>query len=151
MTDSVNSFSAMLRTALGKRIAPDAITFLDMMADHGVMEFPYAPTDLPARLDGKEAIARHLEGLGDMIAFDRMGEPTVLATTDPNVVVVEFEGFGHGVSTGAPYEQLYISVIRTDGRRIVHYRDYWNPLAVLRALKGNAVVDALSVGASHDG
>ena len=122
-----------------------------MLADDAVMEFPYAPPGLPTRLDGKAAIGRHLKGLGDMIAFDRMGEPTILATTDPNVVVVEFEGFGHGVSTEEPYDQRYISVIRTDGGRIVHYRDYWNPLVVLRALKGSAVVDALSGGATDNG
>lgn len=44
MTDSVKSFSAMLRTALGDRIAPDADSFLDMMADDGVMEFPFFAT-----------------------------------------------------------------------------------------------------------
>ena len=93
MTDSVESFSAMLRKVLGNRISPDAGTFLEMLADDAVMEFPYAPPGLPTRLDGKAAIGRHLRGLGDMIAFDRMGEPTILATTDPNVVVVEFEGF----------------------------------------------------------
>lgn len=151
MTDSVESFSTMLRKALGNRIAPDAATFLDMVADNGVMEFPYSPPGLPNRLDGKAAIARHLEGLGDMIAFDRMGEPTIHATTDPDVTIVEFEGFGRGVATGESYDQRYISVIRTHAGRIVHYRDYWNPLVVLRALRGSAVVDALAGGAADHG
>jgi uncharacterized protein len=150
MTDSVGSFSAMLRKALGSRIASDADTFLDMIAEDGVMEFPYSPPGFVTRLDGKMAITRHLEGLADMIAFDRMGEPAILETTDPQVVVVEFEGFGRGSSTGEPYDQRYISVIRTDAGRIVHYRDYWNPLVLLRALKGSAVVDAVSFGA-HEG
>lgn len=143
MTDSVESFSTMLRKALGDRIAADAATFLDMMADDGVMEFPYAPPGLTTRLEGKAAIARHLDSLGEMIAFDGMGEPTVYATTDPDVTIVEFEGFGHGVSTGEAYGQRYISVIRTHAGLIVQYRDYWNPLVVLRALRGGAAVDAL--------
>lgn len=151
MTDSVETFSTMLRKALGDRIAPDAATFLDMLADNGIMEFPYSPPGLPTRLDGKAAIARHLESLGDMIEFDRMGEPTVHATTDPDVTIVEFEGFGRGVSTGEPYDQRYISVIRTDSGRIVHYRDYWNPLVVLRAIRGGAVVDALASGEADRG
>lgn len=151
MTDSVESFSAMLRKALGERIAPDAVTFLDMLADTAVMEFPYSPPGLATRLEGKAAIADHLESLGDMILFDRMGEPIMHATSDSGVTVVEVDGFGRGVSTGEPYEQRYISVIRTEAGRIVHYRDYWNPLVVLRALRGSAIVDALASGAADHG
>ena len=151
MTDSVESFSSMLRKALGDRIDADASTFLEMVADDGVMEFPYSPPGFPARLNGRDAVARHLEGLSNIIAFDRMGEPTVHPSTDPNVVIIEFEGFGHGVETGEPYDQSYVSVIRTGGGRITHYRDYWNPLVVLRATKGAALIDALVAGnAGHE-
>jgi hypothetical protein len=151
MTDSVGSFSAMLRQVLGNRVAMEAVSFLDMLADDAVMEFPFSPPGLATRLDGKPAIVSHLATLGDMIAFDHMGEPTVHVTTDPDVTIVEFDGFGRGVSTGASYDQRYISVIRTAAGRIVHYRDYWNPLVVLRAIRGDAVVDALANGAGDHG
>lgn len=143
MTENIQSFSSMLRRALGNRINPDAGTFVEMMAEDGVMEFPYAPAGLPTRLEGRIAIADHLEETGKMIAFDRMGEPVVYPSTDPDVVVVEFEGFGRGVASGEPYDQTYISVIRTSGGHITRYRDYWNPLVVLRATKGAALIDAL--------
>jgi ketosteroid isomerase-like protein len=114
------------------------------------MEFPYSPGGLPTRLEGRAAIATHLEGLSRIIAFDRMGEAVVHSSTDPNVVIIEFEGFGRGVTTDEPYDQRYVSVIHTAGGRIVHYRDYWNPLVVLRATKGAALVDALTTGeAAH--
>lgn len=141
----------MLRRALGDRISSKAVTFLDMVAEDVAMEFPYAAPGLPTRLDGKAAIARHLESLGGMIAFDRIGEPIIYATSEPDVTIVEFEGFGRGISTGEPYDQRYISVIRTDAGRIVHYRDYWNPLVVLRALRGSAAVDALTGGVADHG
>jgi ketosteroid isomerase-like protein len=89
--------------------------------------------------------------LGDMIVFDQMGEPTTHATVDPEVTVVEFEGSGRSVSTGESYDQRYISVIRTEGGRIVHYRDYWNPLIVLRALEGSAVAASPAAGAADHG
>jgi ketosteroid isomerase-like protein len=38
------------------------------------------------------------------------------------------------VATGKPYNQRYISVIETREGRIVKYRDYWNPLILLRAM-----------------
>lgn len=146
MTEIIQSFSSMLRRALGDRITADAGTFVEMMAEDGVMEFPYAPAGLPTRLEGRAAIASHLEEAGKMIAFDRMGEPVVHPSTDCDIVVLEFEGFGRGIATGEPYDQRYISVIRTSGGLITHYRDYWNPLAVLRATKGAALVDALIGG-----
>ncbi|MET0246722.1 MAG: nuclear transport factor 2 family protein [Sphingomonas sp.] len=151
MTDEIESFSALLRVALGDRIAADATSFLDMLADDAVMDFPYAPPGMTTRLDGKAAIARHLQDLGGQIAFDRMGQPTVFATTDPDVTLVEFDGFGRGVSTGEPYDQRYLSIIRTRDGRIVHYRDYWNPLVILRALRGAAIVDALAGEAADHG
>lgn len=151
MSDNVGSFSAMLRMALGDRIAPDAETFPEMIAEDGVMEFPYAFPGLPVRLDGRDAVARHVAGLGSLIAFDRMGKPTVHPSTDPDVVVIEFDGYGLGVDTGEPYDQRYISVIRTANGRITHYRDYWNPLVVLRATKGAAHVVALvAADAGHE-
>lgn len=73
MTENIQSFSSMLRRALGDRITADAGTFVEMMAEDGVMEFPYAPAGLPTRLEGRAAIASHLEEAGKMIAFDRMG------------------------------------------------------------------------------
>jgi hypothetical protein len=151
MSDEIESFSAMLRKALGDRIDKGASSFVDMMAEHAVMEFPYALPGLPVRLDGREAVARHLERAAGIIAIDRMGAPTVHRSIDPDLIILEFDGFGHGVETGEPYDQRYISVIRTDNGRITHYRDYWNPIAVLRARKGTAHVDALlSADAGHE-
>jgi uncharacterized protein YbjT (DUF2867 family)/ketosteroid isomerase-like protein len=138
MTSEIHSFSALLRTPLGSRLDPSADTFLDMVADDAVMEFPYAPPGVVTRLAGREAIAEHLDNLGGMIEFDRMGAPVTHETNDPDVIVLEFEGHGRGVVTGEAYDQQYISVIRLRDGRIVHYRDYWNPLVVLRALKGAA-------------
>lgn len=151
MSDNIESFSTLLRKALGDRIDADASTFLDMMAEDAVMEFPYSPPGFPLRLDGRAAVARHLEGLSDVIVFDGMGEPTVHPSTDPDVVIIEFDGFGRGAATGEPYDQRYVSVIRTEGGRIIHYRDYWTPLVVLRATRGAALIDALVAGdAGHE-
>lgn len=68
-------------------------------------------------------------------------------TIDPDVAIVEVEGFGVGLPTGEPYEQRYVCVITTRNGRIVRYKDYWNPVVFLRALQGSAKVDALIDGA----
>jgi uncharacterized protein len=36
-------FAALLRSNLGDQLAPEAISFVDMLADDAVMEFPFAP------------------------------------------------------------------------------------------------------------
>lgn len=155
MSDQAEWFAAfadLLRLALGERVDPAAETFLDMVAEEVVMEFPYAPPGVVRRLTGRAALARHLDHLVGVIVIDRFSAPLVHETRDPGIVVVEFGCTGHGVVTGEPYDQRYISVVTVRGGRIVHYRDYWNPLVVLRAIGGGeAPAAALGTGDRSDG
>ena len=66
MIDAVQSFSAMLRETLGERLNPGAETFVQMFAQDGVMEFPYALPS-PRRLEGREALAAHLAYLARLV------------------------------------------------------------------------------------
>lgn len=143
MNDPAPSFSAMLRENLGDRLDPAARTFLDMVAEDGVMEFPFA---LPSarRVEGRKALAAHLEFLAIRIEFGRVADVVKHTTDDPDVFILEFSGSGRAVATGEPFEQRYISVIRLRYGRIVHYRDYWNPLAVLRTMRGHEFVESLA-------
>lgn len=148
MAHRVQDFATMLREALGDRLRPDAVGFVDMLADDAVMDFPFAPPGLPARLEGRAAVADHLKRLAALIAFDRIGPASVRATA-PDVAVLEFTGLGRGLKTGAPYEQRYISVIETRDGRIARYSDYWDPLAVLRAMLGDAALKGLDAGSVY--
>jgi ketosteroid isomerase-like protein len=62
-------------------------------------------------------------------------------TADPAVIVTEFTASGVVVATGRPYQLRYIAVLTIRDGRIMHYRDYWNPLAV-RELFGEGLVAA---------
>jgi ketosteroid isomerase-like protein len=150
MSDNLQSFSAMLRRALGKHLAPNAQTFAEMFAPDGVMEFPFAGPGMPDRLQGRSALVSHLETLAEALEFHEIGEPQIHTTTDPETFILEFEGFGRGVKTGAPYRQRYISVIRIRGGYIAHYRDYWNPIAILQTLNGPAALGPMITGGSGD-
>ena len=145
--DPLNSFSGMLKLAIGDLIRPDAGSFLEMVDEHAIMEFPYAPPGGVARLEGRDALASYLQGFPEILQIDRMTEPVVHRTLNPEVVILEFGCIGRGVRTGEPYNQRYISVITVKDGFIVHYADYWNPLIVLRATGGpNALVEALGSG-----
>src|SRR5271168_4167502 len=143
MIDTVQSFSAMLRETLGERLNPGAGTFVQMFAEDGVMEFPYALPS-PKRLEGREALAAHLAYLARLVELLSVSDVVKHETTDPEVFIVEFASSGRAVATGEPFEQRYISVIRVRDGRIVHYKDYWNPLAILRTMRGREFVESLA-------
>jgi ketosteroid isomerase-like protein len=143
MIDTVQSFSAMLRETLGERLNPGAETFVQMFAEDGVMEFPYALPS-PRRLEGREALAAHLAYLARLVELLSVSDVVKHETTDPEVFIVEFASSGRAVATGEPFEQRYISVIRVRDGHIVHYKDYWNPLAILRTMRGREFVESLA-------
>jgi ketosteroid isomerase-like protein len=49
-------------------------------------------------------------------------------------VVFEYASEGRVVSTGAPYTNRYISVLTITDRKVTHWRDYLDPVAVFDAL-----------------
>jgi uncharacterized protein len=145
MADKFENFSDLLRAALGDRLAP-ADSLLDMFADDVEFEFPYAPDGLPKRLHGRGALAAHLKRIGPLLSFGQMELGAVHAAG--KMVIFEFSCNGQGVGTGAPYNQVYISVVTLRDGRIAHYRDYWNPLVVLAALGGSTAAAAAFAGAA---
>ena len=141
-SDAIPSFSEMLRGALGDALAPEAVDFVDMFAETGVMEFPFAAPGGVTRIEGRPALIEYLAGLGTMIDIISMGKPVVHRTAGDDTVILEFTGEARGVASGKTYEQRYISVIKLSNGRIVHYRDYWNPLVV-----NQVVADAMATSA----
>lgn len=124
----LDSQAAMLRTALGDALRP-ADGVLDMFAEDGVLEFPYAPPD---RVTGKPALRAYfaeVEGLLSIAAMTHRSD-------DGGTFVIEFRCNGTATETGRRYRQRYMSVITPRHGRIVRYRDYWNPLVVLPAIGG---------------
>ncbi len=140
--DQFSSFSSLLRAALDDLLVPDAETFLDMVADDIVMEFPYAPPAAVPRVEGKAALAEYLAGAAALITIETMSEPVVHRTQDPDIVILEFTCTGHGTETGIAYNQTYISVVTLADGYITHYRDYWNPLVAMRAMGGDEAITA---------
>jgi ketosteroid isomerase-like protein len=146
MTETKPNMATVMRAALGDRIDPAAEGFVDMMAEDFVMEFPFARPGMQTRIEGRAAVLTYLMTVGQGVSVDSVSDVVVHDTADPDVVIVEFDGHGRAIKTGEPYEQRYISVIRTRDGRIVHYKDYWNPIQGLKAQLGSAVVDAFILG-----
>jgi uncharacterized protein len=121
----------MLRA--GRELDIDA--FVELMAPDGYIEWPYRPPGVPARLQGRTEIRAFLTAAArDFIRFDEYRDVVVHETTDPEVLIVEYEANGTVVPTGAPFRQTVIAVFRVRQGAIVSYRDYINPLPLAEAL-----------------
>lgn len=108
--------------------------WLDLFTADAVLEFPFAPAGVPARLQGREALSAHMTHFPENFDVEFVGLE-FHETTDPDRVVAEFRSVGHAVPTGKPYEQTCISVVYVDASGLItRYVDYWNPLVALEAL-----------------
>ncbi|MFP2958520.1 nuclear transport factor 2 family protein [Myxococcus sp. 1LA] len=118
-------------------IATDIERWLGLFAEDAVVEFPYAPSvGAPERLAGREAIRgyfaetpKHFQGL----VFSNTRRHF---TAGSDVAVAEVHGSATIALTGKPYEQDYIMVLKSRDGRIVHYREYWDPIVGLKAFGG---------------
>jgi uncharacterized protein len=112
----------------------DIDTFVRLMAPDGYIEWPYRPPGVPARLQGRAEIHRHLtDAVRAFIRFDEYRDMAIHETTDPEVIIVEYEAHGTVVTTGAPFHQTVIAVFRVQNGQVVSYRDYINPLPLMEA------------------
>jgi uncharacterized protein len=105
-----------------------------LFAPDAVLEFPFAPAGVPRRVSGRDALLAHMSNFPE--TFDVEFVDLVFhETVDPGLVIAEFRSTGTALSTGKPYEQTCISVVRTDDDALItHYLDYWNPLVAIEAL-----------------
>ena len=114
-------------------LARDANGFADLFAPDAVVEYPFGAraVGLPPYLEGREQIRGHLTAAmrrsraagGRMIAYDAV---VVHETTDPEVIIVEFDLMGELSATGQTYQLPYVQVFRIRDGAIVTMRDYFS-------------------------
>jgi hypothetical protein len=108
--------------------------WIELWADDGVCEFPFAGPERPRLLQGKEQILAYMTDYPSRISIDGVNELRVHPALDPNVVVVEMTIRGRAVETDKPYNQQYVIVAEACDGKLAHYREYWNPLVSAEAL-----------------
>lgn len=111
----------------------DGDDFFDIHADDVVVEYIITVPDYPRRIVGREALAELYADYGQSIVQSGSSDVHRYYDAEQSVVVLEYTIHGTVVSTGAPYLNRFISVITVKDRKIVHWRDYLDPLAVFAA------------------
>jgi ketosteroid isomerase-like protein len=117
----------------------DMETQAALFAEDGALEWPFAPAGMPRRIEGREAIRRVLGAAGERArqAGRRIAgysAVVVRETTDPEVIVAEFDLHGEVGATGEAYQLSFIQVLRVRNGQIVSMRDYFNPQAMAGTL-----------------
>lgn len=150
-TNTIPSFGAMLRRALKDAIIAQAgEDFLEMCDENVVFQFPFAPDGAVRELRGRSALAAYLPKANALLGFESMSAALAHRSTDGETFFLEFTCKGQGVETGERYDQDYISVVRVQNGRIVQYRDYWNPLILLKAVGGAEKLKSAFEESLHD-
>jgi ketosteroid isomerase-like protein len=108
--------------------------FFDLLADDVVFEFVISVPGYPARVVGREAIAELYRGYGDFMRLHSADELAVRHGGEESVVVLEYAVHGKAVATGNSYDNNFVSVITVTDRKVTHWRDYLNPVAIFNAL-----------------
>jgi ketosteroid isomerase-like protein len=86
-------------------------------------------------VQGRDQLREFLTGQANsLVTFDEYRHTVIHETTDPEVVIVEYEAHGTVIPTGAPLHQTIIAVVRIRDGLVVSYRDYLNPLVLAETL-----------------
>jgi uncharacterized protein len=129
-------------------VTRDMPAWLELFAEHAVIEFPYAPSvGTPVRLEGKAAITAYARGVPSVMQELVFTNLRTYPTQAPQVLWAEVHGEATITRTGLRYAQDYVMYLETDGERIVRYREYWDPVPVLQAFGGlQGVQQSLQAG-----
>jgi uncharacterized protein len=110
----------------------DGEHFWDTVDEAAVFEFRYEFPGWPTRIEGRAAIMDRYADYGmDLRSADAL---VVHPGRDPEIVVLEYEVHGTAPSTGKPYDNRFASIVTVRDRKIVHWRDYMDSLAVVTAV-----------------
>jgi ketosteroid isomerase-like protein len=108
--------------------------FFDLLAEDVVVEYVVTVPGYPRRVQGRAVVAELYRPYGTAIVLDRCHDLAVHHDTRTGVVVLEYAAEGRAVATGARYANRFVSVLTIVDRKIQHWRDYLDPLAVFDAL-----------------
>ena len=116
----------------------DGDNFFDFHADDAIIEYVVTVPGYPRKIVGREALAELYRGYGDTIVQERSSDVFAYYDREKSVAVLEYTIHGTNVRNGKPYLNRFISVITVNDRKIVHWRDYLDPLLVIEALGDSA-------------
>ena len=110
----------------------DGAHFWEAVADDAVFEFRYNIPGFTNRIEGRKAYMEWFAGYS--IVLHSADNLVVHPATQPGVFILEYEVHGTVPHTRKAYDNRFCSIITVKNRKIVHWRDYMDSLAVINAV-----------------
>src|SRR5216683_2919321 len=130
--EALNPFFGVVMEGL--RGLVDGDHYFATFAEDALFESRYHFPGWPMMIRGRANLMASLTGYGKTIKLHFGDALVVHRSRDSRVVILEYEVHGTILSSGAPYNNRLISVIAIENRKIIHWRDYMDSLAVWTAL-----------------
>ncbi|MPZ82006.1 MAG: hypothetical protein GEV28_17085 [Actinophytocola sp.] len=117
---------------------------MDVWAPDVVIEAPFAPPGQPRRFENRDAFVAATRAAREslQVRFESLTWTAVHETTDPEVLVLEYELGGMVLTTGKEASAPFVAVLRVRDGQIVHWREYQDKLAIAAALGELPTLDA---------
>jgi uncharacterized protein len=122
----------------GLRGLVDGKHYFDTFAEDAIFESRYHFPGWPVMIRGRANLMSSLSGYGKTIKLHSGDALVAHRSQDSRVVILEYEVHGKILSSGAPYDNRFISVVTIENRKIVYWRDYMDSLAAWTALNSAA-------------
>jgi len=113
----------------------DGEHFWDAVAENAIFEFLYNIPGFANKIEGRDAYMDWFGGYS--IALHSADNLRVHKAARLGVIVLEYEVHGIVPDTRKTYDNRFCSVITIKDRKIVHWRDYMDSLAVMLSLNPN--------------
>ncbi|MCW2916435.1 MAG: SnoaL-like domain protein [Actinomycetia bacterium] len=105
-----------------------------LYADDAVVEQPFAVPPAPARLEGRDVIDTHFRAAADGPLELRASNVVVHETTDPEVIIAEFDYQGRITTADHDFTVANIQVLRVRDGLILATRDYHDHLGLAQGM-----------------
>ena len=128
---ALDPFFGVVMAGLGGMV--DGPHYFDTIAEDAVFEYRYDFPGFPRRVDGREALMALYAPYGDSTVLHSGDNLVVHHSTDPRVVILEYEVHGTKVASGKAYDNRFVSIVTVEDRKVVHWRDYMDSLAAFTA------------------
>ena len=113
----------------------DVDGFVELWAEDGAQEMPFAPEGFPKRLEGKEDIRRQYGGMPEAYATMEFPGRALRPMIDPEWVVAEYRG-EIDRADGGTYNNDYVGLFRVVDGKIALFKEYFNPEILVEAFGG---------------
>jgi uncharacterized protein len=119
-----------------KWLENEADTMGSLLAEDAVIEGPFAAPGQPRRFEGRAEFVAYAraERAALPVRFEDCRDIAIHDTTDPEVIVVEYELTGTVTTTGRRASAPFIGVLRVRDGQVVGWREYQDKAAIARAL-----------------